>query len=96
MDLTKSIWHLNPLASLSFRYFDGEWVVFDEGSGQTYVLDPVMAAALMVLEEGALNGQELVEGIAQELSLDQELTLFRLDQVMAQFADFGLVSASSE
>lgn len=84
-------WLLNPLSSLSFRHFDGEWVVFDEGGGQTYAFDSIAAASLMILEEGETTQEQLVLGVAESLELIPELVVDRLTQALTELAAFGLV-----
>lgn len=60
-------WQLNGLASLHWHRWDDEWVIFDEGSGQTFLTDTLTAASLMVLENGATTLAELGARVAEDL-----------------------------
>ena len=43
-------WQINALVTLHWRDWNGEWVVFDVGSGQTHQMDTLTATVLMLLE----------------------------------------------
>lgn len=60
-------WRLDELAALHWRHWGEEWVSFDEGSGQTFVTDAVVAAALMVLESGPQTLVELERQVREDL-----------------------------
>jgi PqqD family protein of HPr-rel-A system len=44
-------WSLAPLAEFHWRYWGEDWVLFDNGSGQTVQIDALLAAALTELEQ---------------------------------------------
>lgn len=67
-----SFW-LSNLSSLRWQNFEDEWVVFNEGCGETAVADPLTAAILMALEAGALEQNALMAQIAEDFQIaDQE------------------------
>ncbi|WP_310386011.1 HPr-rel-A system PqqD family peptide chaperone [Roseateles sp.] len=63
------IWQLGELTRLSWRNFGTEWLLFDQGTGQTLLLDSLSAAALMALETGPLSGAEIEQQVASDLDL---------------------------
>lgn len=70
---------LRGLTSLHWQRFGGEWVVFDEGSGQTILIDTLTAATLLILESGASERSDLEAQVADELQItdrDALSTLF--------------------
>jgi PqqD family protein of HPr-rel-A system len=96
LTLPSGKWRLDRRAELHWRHFDGEWVVFEAGSGDTHQLDPLAAAVLMCLESEAQDINELAEIIASELGmpLSADLTA-RMGQLIEQFTTLGLVEAVS-
>jgi PqqD family protein of HPr-rel-A system len=63
------IWQLGELTRLRWRNFDAEWLLFDQGTGQTLLLDGLSASALMALETGPLSGDEIEQQVARDLGL---------------------------
>jgi PqqD family protein of HPr-rel-A system len=63
-------WQLNARAALHWQRWDDEWVVFDEGSGQTFLTDAVTAASLLILEAGPVARAELDQEVARALGMD--------------------------
>jgi len=50
---------LHPLAEFHWRCWGDDWVLFDNGSGQTLQLDALLAAALTELEQSPASLAEL-------------------------------------
>lgn len=90
-------WCLNPLASLHWRCWDEEWVLFDAGSGQTHQMDPVAAATLMAIEAGPVSMAELINEVALNLSIEDaaELEEFVLP-IVDQLTRLGLIEPSPQ
>ncbi|MDN3919516.1 HPr-rel-A system PqqD family peptide chaperone [Roseateles violae] len=86
-------WQLNALAALHWRQWDADdWVVFDEGSGQTFSIDAVAAASLMALEAGGLAQPALLEQVAADLQIGDAAALDqRVEQSLRFLAELGLV-----
>lgn len=74
-------WRLGGLASLHWQYFDGDWVIYDDGSGQTLVADPVMAAAMMALESGCSSSVDI------EAQVRHDLPANLIDDLSSRLAD---------
>lgn len=79
------IWHLGELTRLHWRNFGSEWMLFDQGTGQTLLVDALSAAALMALEAGALPRAELERQVANDLDLP---SLAELSQVLSDNLQF--------
>lgn len=63
-------WRLNALASLHWRCWDDQWVVFDVGSGQTHSLDKVTAATLSRIESEPTTAADLILSAARDSDID--------------------------
>lgn len=63
------ILRLCELSSLRWQHLGDDWVVFNEGCGETAVADPVTAAILMALESGALEQNALMAQIAEDFQI---------------------------
>ena len=55
------ILEMSKLSSLSWRLLDDDWVVFNEGCGETVIADPLTASILMALESGKFDHYNLME-----------------------------------
>lgn len=71
-------WRLLDLTSLHWRFLDGEWAVFDEGTGQTLAADAVTAACLMALEAGLTTQPEIQARVLEDLAPEDEAGCLRL------------------
>lgn len=85
-------WHLNPLVSLHWRCWDGEWVVFDVGSGLTHQMDTFTAVTLMMFEDAPAHLEKLASSVAQELLIPNNQALAdTLQGVLDRLVASGLV-----
>jgi len=85
-------WQLNPLASLHWRHWDAEWVVFDESSGQTLLADGLAAASLMALETGPLLQDALETQVAADLGVaDRQSLQTALQDSLHFLSELGLI-----
>lgn len=90
------LWRFSGLASLHWKHFDGDWVIYDEGSGQTLAADPLLAATLMALESGCGTFAEIEGQVLQDLQSNPsaELTTQLADGLMF-LQQLGLVAAET-
>jgi hypothetical protein len=87
-------WRLNALASLHWRDWDGKWVVFDEGSGQTHQMDTLTATALMVIDTVPIPFCELESRIADSLVLPKSRELSdALHRIASGLQSTGLIES---
>lgn len=72
---TRTAWRLRRHASLRWRDWGGDSVVFERRSGQTYQFAPLAAAVLASLEESPQRQSTLVHLIAGDLGcpVDEDL-----------------------
>jgi len=91
-----SAWRVRPLCKFHWRQFGDDWVVFDEGSGDTHRLDPVSAVALMCLAEAPLSEAELTRQVAVETDLPEGEDLSRaVAAVIERFSGTGLIEPAT-
>ncbi len=86
------MWRLNPRSSLHYRRWGNEWVVFDEGSGQTHEMDTMSAVSLMHCENGWISLSDIRNGVMTDLGLSSPNTLAdSLALLLNQFSNLGLL-----
>ena len=91
-DSSKANWRLAEGCRLHWKVWDDEFVIFDEGSGDTHLLDPLAAEVLKVLEESPGEVSGLARRIVARLDLapDSDLTE-RVRELVERFVALGLV-----
>jgi len=88
-------WRLGGLTALHWQHFDGDWVIFDDGSGQTIAADPVMAAVLMALESGCTTVDDIEAQVRRDLEAHPSTELTpQLSEGLAFLLQLGLVEAA--
>jgi PqqD family protein of HPr-rel-A system len=87
-------WQLNALASLHWRCWDTEWVVFDAASGQTHQMDGLTALTLMSIEGSPLAQAELQSRVSDEMQLPNNPELSNaLNEILERLAAVGLIES---
>jgi PqqD family protein of HPr-rel-A system len=67
-------------------------VVFDEGSGDTHLLDPLAAETLKALEEFPADVPALIARVTARLGLERDLQIERhVRATIERFREIGLV-----
>lgn len=84
------IWNLPDGATLSWRTWGDETVLFNGASGQTHLIDAFSEQILRELEKSPLSAGALIDRLAQETGLDTELVSTRVREVLDQFDKQGL------
>jgi len=79
------------MASLHWRDFGEEWVVFDEASGQTHWLDGVNAAVLMRFQDGPASQAEICEFIDQLGGQRSDALVKQINDTVSQLQSIGLI-----
>lgn len=84
---------LNPVVRLHWCSFESEspCVVFEETSGQTYLVDPLRALMLTLFESGMNDSEVRAEVIQQLQGLVPLGDEGALDDIFREFAALGLV-----
>lgn len=70
-----AFWRLAPRVALHWRRWDTEWVVYDQGSGQTHLTDTLTAMTLMALEATSCCATDIGAWIAGELEITDQAGL---------------------
>ncbi|MFQ5466610.1 MAG: HPr-rel-A system PqqD family peptide chaperone [Kiloniellaceae bacterium] len=77
---------------LSWRQWDGDYVVFNPASGDTHVLDIATGEVLMRLAAGPASIEEIAECLAAFLQVDKDSDLAEAARDMVQKLDeLGLI-----
>lgn len=85
-------WRTVPGSLFRWREWDGEFVLYDESSGDTHRLNPLGARAVMLLLASAAGVGELSGRLATEFALegDAELTA-SVDRLLLHLYGLGLI-----
>lgn len=85
-------WALNQSASLSWKSFDDEFIVFNATSGDTHLLNRVSAEALRCLEDSPATATQLARRVIERLGLPESHDTERqIAELLFRFDDLGLV-----
>lgn len=68
----KRTFQICPISSFHWASWDDEYVVFDEASGQTHLLDPVKAYVLDALSDGPASVESLAPTLLGALAYPAE------------------------
>lgn len=89
-------YQLNPAVRLHWASWDDEYVVFDEGSGQTHQMDPVRAFILNMLCDDVQNFQNLLNELSSISSIADTSNLKDLlVKILNELGAQGLVEMAS-
>lgn len=81
--------------ALHWKIWDDDCVVFNAASGETHVLDAVLALLVRQIDEGCSNEDDLFSQTAKLLDLDlTDEIRNRLEHMLRQLAEFGLIEFS--
>ena len=95
-EITALTWALNPTSGLHWRCWDDEWVVFDQGSGQTHLMRPLQAATLMQFGAQPLSFEQLLDKVAADMpSLPPSDLASAVSLAIDQLVGLGLLEFKS-
>ena len=85
-------WRAPSGSLLRWRSWEHEFIVYDSGSGQTHLLDPIAAETLRILERVSASPHELFQLLAESLQIkpDGELSSY-LEKLLPKLERLGLV-----
>ena len=85
-------WKVNPAFPLHWHVWDDEFVVYNTGSGDTHLLDPVAAEVLQSLEIESADLPELIDRVAASLRIepDSKFSAY-LEQLLSDLHKLGLI-----
>src|SRR5215831_2802435 len=84
-----AFWSIVSNCTLHWKMWEDECVVFNSGSGQTHVLDPIAAILIREINEGRIGSEALMCRVAKLLDVDLttdvrttfQATLWYLDEL---------------
>ena len=80
---------------LHWKVWDDEFVIFDEGSGDTHLLDPLAAELVKVLQESPGHVPALARRLVARLDLELDADLTgRVRELVDRFVAIGLVETA--
>lgn len=88
-----NLWQFNQTCSLCSKQFDeSRYIVFDEGSGQTHIVNELCLDVLEILQICSLNMETLADALARRngLFLDREWCSYIYD-MLADLDQRGLI-----
>jgi len=87
-----AVWCRTAASTIHWRCIDGDWVIYEAGSGTTAQLDRWCAALLGLIEERAQAESELVAILAAELEqpVDERLKITMIAGLQ-QLKSLGLI-----
>jgi PqqD family protein of HPr-rel-A system len=85
-------WRAASGSSLHWHSWDDEFIVYDSGSGQTHLLDPIAAETLKILEAVYASDDELFQLVAESLRIkpNGELASY-LEKLLPKLERLGLI-----
>lgn len=89
----KVAWRINPNSILLWWRFESEnFIVFNQASGQTHIVNELCTDALHVLQQLLLDSPTLAEALAQrnDFFLDEEWSNY-IDNMLADLDQWGLI-----
>lgn len=82
---------LHPFGSLHWRPWGEEYVVYDEASSQTHVLDALTACTLLCIDVGGIEHGALIIEVSQHAGVDVDSVTQSLPFMLEQLSDAALV-----
>ena len=93
---TQTVWTRTLGSELHWASWDEEEVVYDAGSGDTHVLDPITALLLKRLQSTSAKTSELADLVAAELKVDSgDELLARVHRSLIGLRTLSLVDSVS-
>ena len=90
----QTIWSIVSGATLHWKVWDDDCVVFNAATGQTHVLDPFLALLVRQIDAGRGRTSEIFPEVTTTLGLDlTDEVRNQLEQMLRQLEDFGLVES---
>ena len=88
----RSIWRVPSGFGLHWQSWEDEFVVYNSGSGDTHLFDPIAAKALQSLDKEPASLSELEGRLAASLEIDPDSKLSAyLERLLSDFHRLGLI-----
>ena len=91
--MQESLWIVQRSADISWRDWDGLGAVYDDGSGDTHLVDALAIEFLELLSHQPLSVAQLLEQLADAIpeAMDVETASALFDRQLRSLKDLGLV-----
>ncbi|WP_422010491.1 HPr-rel-A system PqqD family peptide chaperone [Roseateles sp.] len=91
--MQESLWMIGRPADITWRDWDGLGAVYDDGSGDTHLVDVLAIEILDLLARQPRSVVQLVEQLADAIPdlMDRETAFALLERHVRSLKDFGLV-----
>jgi PqqD family protein of HPr-rel-A system len=90
--VSSAMWRASHGSRLHWREWDGEFVVYDDVSGDTHRLNALSAKTLEIVAVSGVSLGPLTEQLALELALPLDDNLrSQVTEVLARLSDTGLI-----
>ena len=87
-------WRLLQNADFHWKRWDDLFTLYNSGSGQTHVLDPLAVLLIQLIGEGSRNTSELLQQMVAQLDVEaSEEFREKLQETLSQLNALGLIEA---
>lgn len=87
----KIAWNLQDGVDLVWRRLGGDYLVFNEASGETHLPHPLSEWVLREIENSPVTLGSLADRLVRETKMGPDMAISRLREVLAEVEDLGLV-----
>ncbi|MFQ5774661.1 MAG: HPr-rel-A system PqqD family peptide chaperone [Kiloniellaceae bacterium] len=93
----KGLWKARSDGGLSYRCWDGEYVVFNPASGNTHLLDIASGEVLMVLLSEPAGNDRIAERLADFLEVGNDESLkTAVREILDELEELGLIEFTAK
>lgn len=94
--MREPLWSVHRPADLAWRDWDGLGAVYDDGSGDTHLVDALVIEFLELLTQRPRSVRQLVELLGDALpeSMDQATAFAFFERQLRSMRDMGLVESA--
>jgi len=92
--MSASVWRINPVSRLHWRHWEEEYIVFNEASSHTHILNEFGAAILQLLQEAPRSTAQLTQALVSLYEIKMELECWSYFQsLLADLDELGLIES---
>ena len=85
-------WRIGPETDLRWKLLGNQYVVYNCGSGDTHVLDPIAALLIQQIQERCFESDALADRVGALLNLEATEDLYcKLQETLSQLDRLGLI-----
>ena len=92
--MSASVWRINPVSRLHWRHWEEEYIVFNEASAHTHMLDEFGAVVLQLLQEAPRNTPQLVKALVSQYDIKMDAACWSYFQnLLIDLDELGLIES---